>query len=319
MKAIRVHEFGEPDVMKLEEVPDLTPDAGQVLVAVKAAGVNPVEAYIRSGRYGEIPRPFTPGNDAAGVVAAVGAEVTRVHEGDRVYAAGTLTGSYAEQTLCTEAQVRPLPDNVSFSQGATLWIPYGTAYRALFQRGMAVPGETVLVHGASGGVGMAAVQFARAAGMRVIGTAGSQRGRQLLADQGVPVVWDHTDPAHLQQAAEATEGRGIDVILEMRAEENLARDLPALAASGRLVVIGARGPVQELSPRDLFKEIWVTGVYLTAAKGKELEAIHAATFAGLSNGTLRPVVGEEIPLAEAPRAHHTIMEESAYGKLVLVP
>ena len=181
MKAIRVHEFGGPEVLKLENVPDLKPGAGQVVVRIHAVGVNPVETYIRTGTYASKPNlPYTPGSDAGGVVLSVGEGVTRVKAGERVYIAGSLSGTYAEQALCNEGQVHRLPDNVSFEQGAALGVPYGTAYRGLYLRGEAKAAETVLVHGASGGVGTAAVQIARAAGLVVIGTAGSERGMQLV-------------------------------------------------------------------------------------------------------------------------------------------
>ena len=128
MKAIRVHEFGGPEVMKLEEVPDLVPGPGQVMVRVHAVGVNPVESYVRTGTYAMKPNlPYTPGNDGAGVILAVGAGVTSVKTGDRVYTSGALSGTYAEQTLCLEAQVHRLPDNVSFEQGAAMGVAYGTA------------------------------------------------------------------------------------------------------------------------------------------------------------------------------------------------
>ena len=179
MKAVRVREFGPPEAMRLEEVPELRPGARQVLVKVEAAGVNPVDSYIRLGLYARRPPlPYTPGSDAAGVVAAVGEGVTRTTPGARVFLSGTMSGAYAEQALCDESQVHPLPDRVSFAQGAGVFIPYATAYRALFQKAHARPAETVLVHGASGGVGTAAVQLAHAAGMTVIGTAGSERGRK---------------------------------------------------------------------------------------------------------------------------------------------
>src|ERR1035438_8461052 len=179
--------------MKLEEAPDLIPGPGQVVVRVYAAGVNPVESYVRTGTYAMKPNlPYTPGNDGAGVIAAVGASVTRVEAGTRVYTSGALSGTYAEQTLCLEAQVHRLPDNVSFEQGAAMGVAYGTAYRGLFQRGDAKAGETVLVHGASGGVGTAAVQLARAAGMVVIGTAGSDAGLNLVKEQGAHHVLNHS-------------------------------------------------------------------------------------------------------------------------------
>src|SRR4029434_10651234 len=171
MKAIRVHEFGPPAVMKLEDVPDPQPGARQLVVAVKAAGINPVDTYIRAGTYAKKPAlPYTPGFDAAGVVESVGAEVHRFKAGDRVWMNGNITGAYAEKTLCTEENVFPLPARLSFAQGAGVWVPYATAYHALFEAASARPAETILVHGASGGVGSAAVQFARAAGMKVIGT-----------------------------------------------------------------------------------------------------------------------------------------------------
>src|SRR5438552_5965132 len=173
MKAIRVSEFGGPEVLKLQDVADPKPDSGQVLVRVKAVGVNPADTYIRSGTYARKPNlPYTPGMDAAGVVEAVGPNVKRFKPGDRVYTNGTITGACADRALCEESRVHPLPPKTSFAQGAALGVPYGTAYRALFQRGKAKAGEIMLVHGASGGVGIACVQFGRAFRMTVIGSAG---------------------------------------------------------------------------------------------------------------------------------------------------
>ena len=320
MKAIRVHEFGPPEVMKLEEAADLRPGPGQVLVRIKAAGVNPVDAYVRSGAYARRPAlPYTPGADAAGVVEAVGEGVSRTAAGSRVFLSGTVTGAYAEQALCEESQAHPLPDNVTFAQGAGVYIPYATAYRALFQRAQAHPGETVLVHGASGGVGTAAVQLARAAGMTVIGTAGSERGRELVKAQGADHVLDHRAAGHLEETTRITAGRGIDVVVEMLANVNLDKDLQALATGGRVVVVGSRGRV-EIDPRGIMShQASVLGMMLlTIAEADKVE-IFAAISAGLRSGTLQPVVGSEIPLAEAARAHHRIMEAPAYGKIVLVP
>ncbi len=320
MQAIRVHQFGEPEVMKLEEVPDLKPGPGQVVVQVKAVGVNPVDTYIRSGMYARKPNlPYTPGSDAAGDVQAVGEGVTRVKVGDRVYVAGSLSGAYAAQTLCNESQVHPLPSQVTYAQGAAIGVPYGTAYRALFQRAHAVPGETVLVHGASGGVGVAAIQLARARGMKIIGTGGTDKGRKLVMEQGAHHVLDHTQSGYLDQVLELTGGRGVDVILEMLANVNLGKDLPVLALGGRVVVIGSRGTV-EINPRDtMSRDAAILGMTLFNTSERDMASIHAALVAGLENGTLRPVIGQEIPLAEAPRAHKAVMEPGAYGKIVLLP
>ncbi len=321
MKAIRVHEFGGPEVMKLEEVPDPQPDPGQVVVRIHAAGVNPVEAYIRTGTYASKPNlPYTPGTDAGGVVLAVGSGVKRMKKGDRVYTTGPSSGTYAEQALCNETQLQPLPGNVTFEQGAAMGIAYGTAYRGLFQRAEAKPAETVLVHGASGGVGTAAVQLARAAGMIVIGTAGSEDGMKLVKEQGAHHVLNHSVEGYLDELMRLTEGRGVDVIVELLANKNLAKDLSVLAKKGRVAVIGNRGTI-EINPRDaMAREADIRGVTLMNTSEQEYRAMHAALVAGLENGTLRPVIGQKLPLAEAARAHEEIMKHSgAHGKMVLIP
>lgn len=320
MKAIRVNETGGPEVLRLENVPDPQPGAGQVLVRVRAVGVNPVDTYIRAGIYPiKPPLPYTPGTDAAGTVEAVGAGVERLSVGDRVYVAGTSTGAYAELALSDESQVHKLPSHISFAQGAGIYVPYGTAYRALFFRAQAQAGETVLVHGASGGVGLAAVQIARAAGLTVIGTGGSEQGRNEVKEQGAHHVLDHHAADYLDQLVKITGGRGVDLILEMLANVNLGKDLNVLAPHGRVVVIGSRGPV-EIDPRaTMGRDASILGMSLNNATPQELKSIHAALVAGLENGTLRPIVGQEMPLADAPRAHKAIMEPGAHGKIVLIP
>ena len=320
MKAIRVNAFGDPEGLRLEEVPTPRPGAGQVLVRMHAIGVNPVETYIRAGKYARLPAlPYTPGNDGGGVVEQVGSDVTEFKAGDRVYTAGSVSGTYAEVALCKTAQVHPLPVNVSFAQGAAMGTPYATAYRALFQRAGAKPGETVLVHGASGGVGTAAVQLARARGLRVFGTAGSDEGRKLTREQGAHEVFDHRAPDHFEQIMKATSEHGVDVIVELLANVNLGKDLTILAKGGRVVVIGSRGRV-EIDPRDTMqRDADIRGMVLPNTPPAELASIHAALVAGLENGTLRPVIGKEFPLADAAKAHRAVMQSGAFGKIVLVP
>jgi NADPH2:quinone reductase len=320
MKAIRVREFGGPQVMRVEEVPNPSPGPLQVVIDVKAAGVNPVDTYVRSGNYARKPAlPYTPGSDAAGVVESVGSEVRGFKPGDRVYIGGTTTGAYAEKALSEEAHVHPLPDRVSFAQGAGINVPYATAYRGLFQLGNARAGETVLVHGASGGVGIAGVQLARAAGLRVIGTAGSDRGRTLVREQGAHNVIDHGASDFADQVMKATDGRGTDIILEMLANVNLAKDLQVIALHGRIMVIGNRGTI-EINPRDaMAKEAIVQGVLLFNVTPHDVVEIHAGLYAGFENGSLRPVVGQEMRLADAPRAHEAVMAPGAYGKIVVIP
>ena len=320
MKAIRVHEFGEPEKMRLEEVEDPLCGPGQVLVKIHAVGVNPVDTYIRAGIYAIKPNlPYIPGSDASGIVEAVGEGVKRFKVGDRVYTSGTTSGAYAEKALCLESQVHSLPPGTIYSQGAALNVPYSAAYRALFQRARAVPGEAVLVHGASGGVGIALLQFSRASGMVVIGTAGTEQGRKLAVEQGAHRVLDHRRPDHFAEVLKLTENRGVDVIVELLANVNLGKDLGVLANGGRVVVIGSRGTV-EVNPRDAIgREAAVLGMSVFNATERETASIHAAIGAGLENGTLRPVIGQEMPLADAPRAHRKIIETTAFGKIVLLP
>lgn len=318
MKAVRVHQFGGPEVLKYEDVPDPAPSRGQLVVRAKAVGVNPVETYVRAGWYGPKQFPYTPGSDAAGVVESVGDEVARFKPGDRVYVAGAVAGAYAELVLADERSVYPLPSNVTFQQGAGLGVPYATAYRALHDRGQAKPGEVVLVHGASGSVGSAAVQMARAHGCRVIGTGGSPEAMQLVRDQGAYEAFNHKDPEYTQRIMDYTRGSGVDLILEMLSNVNLDKDLNLLAKRGRVVVIGSRGRV-EIDPRaTMARDADVRGMSLNNAPPDELAGIHAAIVAGLENGTLRPIVGPQMPLAEVARAHRDVME-SHHGKIVLIP
>ncbi len=320
MKAIRVHQFGGPEVLKLEEVPTPRPGTGQVLVRIHAAGVNPYDTYMRNGTYAiKPPLPYTPGSDAAGVVEAVGEGVSEVKPGDRVYVAKTLTGAYAEYALALESQVHPLPPKITYPQGAGVWVPYGTAYHALYQCAEARSGETVLVHGASGGVGIAAVQFARARGLRIFGTAGTEKGLELVKREGAQQAFDHRKVGYAEEILAAAKGLGVNVILEMLANVNLSQDLKLVAQHGRVVVIGSRGDIT-ITPRDLMsRRSSVRGFTLWAITEDEAKEIHSAIYAGLENGTLRPVVGKELPLAEVSRAHKEIMEPGAFGKIVLIP
>jgi NADPH2:quinone reductase len=319
MKAIRVNEFGGPEVLRLEEVATPQPAPGEVLVRIHAIGVNPVETYIRAGTYARLPAlPYTPGNDGAGVVEQIGDSVTEFKPGDHVYTAGSLSGTYAEFALCRIEQVHCLPKNVSFAQAAAMGTPYATAYRGLFQRADGKPGETVLVHGASGGVGTAAVQLARARGLRVLGTAGSDEGCKLAREQGAHEVFDHRAPDHFEQIMNATNGRGVDVIVELLANVNLGKDLTILAKGGRVAIVGSRGRV-EIDPRDTMqRDVDLRGMVLPNTPAAEMASIHAALVAGLENGTLRPVIGKEFPLAAAAQAHRAVTESGALGKIVLV-
>jgi len=215
--------------------------------------------------------------------------------------------------------VHALPDKISFGQGAGVWVPYGTAYHALHHSAEAHAAETVLVHGASGGVGSAAVQMARAMGLTVFGTAGTQKGADLAKREGAHQVFDHSKAGYQEEIMKATGDRGVDIVLEMLANVNLSADLKLLATNGRVIIIGNRGEIT-INPRDLMRRrASARGFTLWAITPAEEAEIHAGLIAGLENGTLRPIVGKELPLSEAARAHNEILEPGAAGKMVLVP
>jgi NADPH2:quinone reductase len=319
MEAIRVHQFGGPEVLRLEALPDPAPQPGQVVVELKAIGVNPVDTYIRAGKYGDRAMPYVPGMDGAGVIKAVGKNATSVQPGARVYFYSPAGGAYATHILLDAAAVRPLPDHFTFAQGAALGVPYLTAYYALFHRGLAKAGETLLVHGASGGVGIAAVQLARAKGLRIIGTAGSDKGRELVKRQGADEVLDHHAPDYLEKLMRLTENKGVDLVIEMLANVNLAKDLTVLNRHGRIVVVGSRGTI-EINPRDaMARHADIRGMMLMSIPDTELNELFEKLQASLEAGHCKPVIGQELPLAEAESAHEAIMSPGAYGKIVLVP
>jgi len=324
MKAVRVHELGGPEVLKVEEIPDPKPGAGELLVRVHAAGVNPVDTYIRSGALGRTAvLPYTPGSDGAGVVDALGPDVKGVARGDRVYFSGTAsagyTGAYAERTICQVSQVHPLASSLSFAQGAAVGVPYATAHRALFGRAQVRTGETVLVHGGSGGVGIAAIQLARAHGITVVATAGTDQGLALARAQGAHLVFNHRSPSYIAEMFSSTGDRGFDVIIEMLANINLDKDLGLLAARGRVVVVGNRGRVEIDARQTMGRDASILGMMLGNTPPAEMLQIFSDLGAGLADGTLTPVVGREFSLDQAAAAHRAVMEPGALGKIVLVP
>jgi NADPH2:quinone reductase len=325
MRAIVVREFGGPDVMRLEDVQLRAPGPTEVLVRIRAAGVNPVDAYVRSGTYARKPSlPYTPGTDGAGEVEEVGHQVAQFKVGDRVYIAGdnvapSGAGTYAQQAICLLSMLHPLPERVTFAQGAAMGVPYATAHRALFGRANAKAGETVLVHGATGGVGIAAVEIAHANGMTCLGTGGTDRGLETVQAHGASAVFNHREPGYIESIMKSTGGRGVDVVLEMAAHINLDKDLGLLARGGRIVVIGNRGRVEIDARQSMARDAAILGMTLFNASPAELQIIHRALVDGLLAGTLNPVVGREFTLADAPRSHEAVMEPGAYGKIVLVP
>ncbi|KNC76563.1 hypothetical protein SARC_10942 [Sphaeroforma arctica JP610] len=318
-QACVVHEFGGPEKLLVEEVTTPTAGDGQVLVTVKAAGVNPVDTYIRQGTYARKPTlPYTPGADAAGVVLATGKGVTHVVVGDRVYLSGSITGTYAHAALCNEVDVHALPEAATFEQGAAINVPFSTAHRALFLRAEAKSSDTLLVHGASGGVGIGAVQMGKAHGMTVVGTAGSEDGCKAVLEAGADACFNHRDTDYLDKLKAHTPG-GFNVILEMLANANLCNDLKMIARHGKVVVIGNRGTI-EFDPRlTMATESCVMGCALGQSTPEDKKEAHAYIQAGLANETLKPKVGRSFALKDVQEAHKYVIEQSgsSNGKVVI--
>jgi NADPH2:quinone reductase len=317
MKAILIHEFGGPEVLKYEDAADPTAKHGEVLVRVRAAGVNPADTYARTGTYAVKPTlPYIPGSELAGEIA----EGPR--RGERIFALGTagprLTGACAELAVVKNEDAYRLPDHLSFAQGAAIPIAFGTAWRALFDRGRVQAGQNVLIHGASGGVGTAAVQLASAHGATVIGTASTPEGQKVVRECGAAHVFNHRDANYRDEIKAATDQKGVDLIIEMLANVNLDHDLDLLALGGTIVIIGSRGRI-EIDPRKTMgKETNIAGVTLWGGGDAPIRRALAGIVALLARKALTPVVGSEVPLREAARAHKEVMENGSAGKIVLI-
>lgn len=320
MKVIEVKKFGGPEVMELVEKTSPEPVEGEVLVDVKAIGVNPVETYIRAGTYPTLPElPYSPGGNVAGVVEACGPGVTQWQAGDRVYSSATLSGAYGEKALCTENQLFALPETLSFKQGAAVGVPAATAWRGLFIRGNAKKEERILIHGASGSVGQAAVQLGVGAGLEVYGTAGSDDGCKMVRRLGAKAVYNHNQAGYEEELLKATADLGFDLILEMLANKNLEKDLVLLGTGGRVVIIGSRGRI-EIDPRaTMGKETDIRGLALFNGSQEELTKTHAGLKKAMEDGLLVPAISQEMKLSDAPRAHQQVMEDGNCGKIVLLP
>ncbi|KAL4218608.1 hypothetical protein ACF0H5_021198 [Mactra antiquata] len=323
MRALRVAQFGGPEVLKVEaNIQMPVPSSSQVLVEVKAAGLNPVDTYIRTGTYAVKPTlPYIPGSDAAGIVKEVGDQVTKFKPGDRVFVLKAVTGGCAEFTLGEESFVGYLPETLSFQQGAGIGIPYFTAYRALCIKGRdkVKSSNTVLIHGASGAVGLACVQIAVSKGMKVIGTAGSPEGLELVRKEGATSVFNHREKGYMEKILESTGGNGPDLIIEMLANVNLDADMQIVNKYGIIVIVGNRGQI-EVNPRLLMgKDSTVTGMILMNATQEEWSEMHSGITDGLKAGWIKPTICTEYDLNNAPKAHEEIINNSgALGKRVFV-
>jgi len=321
MKAMRAHQFGGPDQLKLEDAPEPQTQAGQVIIRVRAAGINPADLVRLSGRLGSLPLPYIPGTDVCGEVESLGAGVSNLKRGQRVFGRA-LTGGYAEKTCLAAEEAVPLPANLSFDEGAAIPIPFYTAYHGLHNKAAMKSGESVLVSAGGGGVGVAAIQLARLAGARVITTVGSREKAERVAALGAHVAVNYKEQDFVAEVQKFTDNKGIDVIIENVAADNLAKDFLAAALRARIVVIGTgTGKAGDASfPvfAALMKDVTMLGMSLINAGAAITEM--ARVLSGLfSEGKLKAVVSKSYPLADAPQALADLVAAKVFGKLVLTP
>lgn len=324
MKAIRCKDWGTPDTLVLEDLPDLAPGPGEVVVDVRAAGVNFPDVLTIEGKYQvRPPLPFTPGNEFAGVVRAVGAGVTAFAPGQGVIGF-TRTGAFAEQALAPVDALLPLPDGMDFEVAAAVTLTYGTAWHALADRGALAAGETLLVLGAAGGVGLAAIEIGKALGARVIAAASSAAKLAVCQAHGADALIDYEREDLRAAIRAATGGRGPDVVLDPVGGRYSEPALRSIAWRGRHLVVGfAAGEIPRLPWNVmLLKGASVVGVFWGDFTRKERDA-HLAAMARLTawmaDGTLRPLVSRRYALADTPRALQDMAARAVLGKVVIVP
>ena len=322
MKAIHVHEFGGPEVMKFEEAEDLTGGPGQILVEVRAAGVNPVDTTFRSGAHPlskSLKLPWTPGIDAAGEVIEVGAGVEGFEVGDRVFGAA-MTGSYAEKAALNGLRTAHIPSNLSFEDCASFPVVLYTAFYAVVVKAGIQPGQTFLIHAGAGGVGSMAIQIAKASGARVITTVSSKEKADVAASLGADVVVNYRDEDFADRCAAETGGRGVDAVIEMVAADNFDGSCRALKKGGTMVLLGSgtgKNPTGSVNyPPFYSKDIDVRGMSLFNADSVFPDMLRQVNHL-LEAGQVRPLLGEVIPIAEAARAHEVLMTGKVPGKIVL--
>lgn len=322
MKAMLVRTLGTPDVLEATELPDLVPGPGQVLIEVRAAGVNFPDGLMVAGTYQtKPPLPFSPGSEVGGVVTAVGEGVTGLEPGTRV-TAFCGTGGYAEQVVVAATRVHPVPDAMPMEHAAAFPVVYGTSYHGLVDRSGLQAGETLLVLGASGGVGLTAVQIGAALGARVIAAASSAEKLALAAEHGATELIDYSSEDLRARLKEITGGAGVDVVYDPVGGPFADAAVRSLAWGGRYLTVGyASGDIPRVGMnRLLLQEGSLMGVLwgAWAVRNPEKNAANMARlFDWYTAGRLRPHVSTTHPLAEAATALDVVMNRGALGKIVL--
>jgi NADPH:quinone reductase-like Zn-dependent oxidoreductase len=343
MKAVRIHEFGGPEVLRFEEAPDPRPRAGEVLITLKAAALNHLDIWVRSGaRERNIPLPHIPGSDGAGVVAETGEGVEHLKPGDRVLISPGLScghcemclggrdnlcasyrvlgvrdsGTYAERVAVPIRNVIPLPQQMDFVQGAATPLVFLTAWHMLITLAKIRPGETVLIHGAGSGVGSAAIQIARMIGLHVIATAGSGEKIALALSLGAQEAINYAEKDFVEEVRRLTDKRGVDVVFEHVGGEVFQKSITVLARGGRLVTCGAT--------TDYMANVDIRYIYsrhqaiFGSWMGSKNELIEVLKFFGTdSSWRLKPIVDTVFPLDRAADAHRHLEGRKNFGKVVL--
>ena len=324
MKAIICSQWCEPDQLSFADIPEPVADAGQVVIAVKAAALNFFDILMVQGKYQvRPPFPFSPGGEVAGIVRDVGRDVTAIKAGDRVFAM-LGWGGFATVALAPAAAVVRMPDAMTFEHGAAFGVVYQTSYFGLVYRANVQPGETVLVHAAAGGVGLAAVQIAKALGARVLATAGSAAKLEVARAHGAEAGFDYSTPDWVEGVKRATDGRGADVIYDPVGGDVFDLSTKCIAFGGRLLVVGfASGRIPTIQVnRILLKNIAIVGLHWGAYRqhdpGRIPQAMQAL-FALYERGAVRPVISSTHPLRDAAPALAEIASRRSIGKVLLIP
>jgi NADPH2:quinone reductase len=321
MRALSCRAWGPVEDLVIEEWDDPVPDDDEVVIDVKAAGINFPDILIIAGKYQDkIPPPFIPGNEASGIVSAVGSKVSRFKIGDKVIVAPR-GGAFAERCKVHQNAAMPMPDELNFEQAAGYAVTWGTSYHALKQCAELQPGETLLVLGAAGGVGITAVQIGKAMGARVIAAASSDEKLEFARAAGADDVVNYSDQA-LKETVKKLTSSGVDVVYDPVGGEQSQQALRALAWHGRHLIVGfASGDIPQLPANiALLKEASIIGVWwgTWAAKNPGLQIQNMSELAALvSSGVLKPDVTETFPLNEFEKAFQTISERRALGKVIL--
>ena len=319
MKAMRAHKFGGPEELCFEDAPELQVQAGQVKIRVRAAGINPADLVRLAGRLPGLVLPYIPGTDVCGEVEEVGAGVA-LEKGDKVF--GRAQGGYTEKTCLAASEAIPLPGNLSFAEGAAIPIPFFTAYHALHHKAALKRGETVLISAGGGGVGVAAIQLAVVAGARVITTVGSAEKAERVCALGAHAAVNYREQDFVAKVQEFTDGRGVDVIIENVAADNLAKDLAALALNGRIVLVGNGTGKSGDATLNVFgalmKDVAIYGMSLVNATPLISQIAEPVTRL-LAERKIKAVVSKSYPLSEARQALADLLAGRVFGKLVLAP